>query len=169
MGRMRDLLERRRLEYAIPDGAFRQQAMGWRVLLWQLPLWEGNTYQGTSILMTEQTKSRKVDEAPRGVIVSAGLEALDYLRSNGSDVGHIVNFLQLGPWRLPIDSIEGKQHYLVITHGADLIGDEDLQKALNAGYLTCEWSTEHQCHGYMYQGDEPPLMLPPKRVSQNNY
>lgn len=164
---MPELLEERRLKYAIPDGAFKQQAMGWRVLLWQLPLWEGATFQGTSIVMTDQTKASKIESAPRGVIVSAGLEALDYLRTNGSDLGHIMNFLQLGPWRLPIDMIEGRQQHLVITHGADLIADEDLQAAIRAGAMRAVWQGEIACHVYEFGGFA--AALEPKRANQNSY
>src|SRR5690349_8585987 len=81
------LVEQKRWRYGIPDEAFFNQCAAFnKVLVSQIPEEESDTYEGTVILKTEVTKKRELVEAPRGVIVSAGLQALDELRSNGIDI-----------------------------------------------------------------------------------
>jgi len=132
-------LELRRQQYNIPDEAFEMHAAFDRILLWQVdPLYQEketikNTFAGTSILMPETSSKRVRDETPRGVIVSAGLQALDNLRSNGLDVGHLVNFVRLSPWRIPIASYEGNLIYLIVLRDGDLIASEDLQQSVRSG------------------------------------
>ena len=119
------LLEQRRLEYLIPNGAFAQRAIYDRMLLWQIPYYR-ERYGDTRIMMSEQGKERNKNEAPRGIIVSAGLQALDVLHDHGSGLGNIVKFIRLAPWRLPCDMIGGKEEYPLILRAGDLIADEDL-------------------------------------------
>jgi len=125
------LLEQRRLEYLIPNGAFAQRAMYDRLLLWQIPYYREN-YGDTRIIMSEQGRDRNKNEAPRGIIVSAGLQALDVLHDHGSGLGNVVKFIRLAPWRLPCDMIGGQEQYLMILRCGDLIADEDLELKLRA-------------------------------------
>jgi len=127
------LLEARRLKYAIPDAAFMQQALFEKILLWQIPLWDGDTFGDTRIVMSERSRTRVGEEAPRGVIVSAGLGAQNFLTSNGSGIGHIVSFVRLLPWRLPIAIIEGHEIYLIPLFAGDIIADLDLADAIRDG------------------------------------
>ena len=101
--------------------------------LWQIPINEGPTYGDSSIIIPDQGKARLSEEAPRGVIVSAGLQALDVLRSNGCDIGYIVMFVRLSPWRVPIATIAGKEQYLIPLKVGDLISVEDTAAALRTG------------------------------------
>lgn len=127
------LLEEKRWRYGIPDEAFfNQQAVYNKVLVAQIPEEETDTYAGTNIIKTETTKKRELVEAPRGVIVSAGLQALDELRSNGVDVGHTVGFTRLAPFRRPFASIGGERLSLIVLHAGDVIDSEDLAQALRA-------------------------------------
>lgn len=133
-------LEARRKEYGIPVGAFGMQAMFDRVLIWQISDHQGDTFKGTSIVMSERSKARTREEAPRGVIVSAGLRALDFLRTNGSDIGNIVRFVRLSPWRMPVDFVDAKEVHLMVIRAGDIIADEDIDRA------SYEWSDEYQQH-----------------------
>ena len=123
------LLEQRRLQYLIPNGAFAQRAMYDRMLLWQIPYYQ-ERYGDTRIVMPETGKSRTKNEAPRGIIVTVGLQALDVLHDHGSGLGHIVKFIRLAPWRLPCDMIAGREEELLILRCGDLIADEDLEQLL---------------------------------------
>lgn len=128
------LLEARRLEYGIPDGAFKMQALYGRLLVHQIPQHEGDTYKGTSIIMTERAKDKERDQAPRGIIVSAGLSALDFIRSNGVDLGMIVEFVRLSPYEIECDVVgRGIPQYLKILQAGDLIACEDLAANLRVG------------------------------------
>ena len=123
-----DLLEKRRIDEHIPDGAFRCQAAYDRVLIYQTSGW-GDVFKGTRILKPRETKQRERESAPRGVVVSAGLSALDSLRSNGMDLGHYINFIAHSPYRLFYDEKHEDWH-LVILGASDIIGSEDLREEL---------------------------------------
>jgi hypothetical protein len=127
------LLEARRLKYAMPNGIFKTRAVYDRIYLWQIPDDEGETYGDTCIIMPEKAKERKRHEAPRGIIVSAGLKAMDNLQSNGMGLGHIVRFVRQAPWRMPIENIKGRDFYVMILRDGDITGSEDLQAALATG------------------------------------
>lgn len=136
------LLEARRLEHGIPDGAFEQDATFGRVLLWQVPLNAGDTFvKDGKILMTENRKDKERDSAPRGIIVTAGLSALDYLRSNGMDLGHIISFVRLSPYELQCDTVaRGIPQHLKVIQVGDIIASVDLKQALRTGEarVVCE-------------------------------
>lgn len=121
------LVEDKRWKYGIVDAAwFAQHAAFDRVLVWQISEDEGDTFNGGLILKTEVQKKRDLVEAPRGVIVSAGLGALDVLRSNGIDIGHTVGFARLSPFRRPIGSFAGVPLALIVLHVGDIVDSEDL-------------------------------------------
>jgi len=132
------LLDARRLEYGIPDGAFKLQAAFDRILVYQIPINRKNTFGDTSIIKPETSERREAEEAPRGILVSAGMKAMDNLRSNGIDLGHIVSFIRLSPWRMYVDCVEGLSFHIMILRDGDLLGSEDLRAALVQGKCKIE-------------------------------
>jgi hypothetical protein len=143
------LLDERRLRYGMCDAVFAAQAAYDRILLFQIDpsFSDGEKYGDTGIYMPDSAKRRVREEAPRGVIVSAGLRALDSLRSNGMDLGHIVSFVRLSPWRLPVDMIAGAPVYVLILRDSDIVGSEDTAAALRAGGLVIEAKPDHSYIG----------------------
>lgn len=130
------LIDARRLEYGLPDSAFSVQASFETVYVWQIPIYSGDTFSASSkILKPDQTKSREAKESPRGIIVSAGLTALDALRSHGMDVGHIVTIIKLAPYRVYFDIRGGKQDNLLDLRVGDIHGSLDTSELLRAGKL----------------------------------
>jgi hypothetical protein len=134
------LLDAKRVKYGIPNSAFSFHPGFNMVLIWQVPLEDSKTYGGGLIEKTEVTLKRELNEAPRGVIVSAGLTALDNLRSHGFDVGHTVVFTHLAPFRLRLPSIAGKEPQLVIVQAELVFGSEELAQALKD--RTCRLSSK---------------------------
>jgi hypothetical protein len=120
------LLEAKRLKHGIPDSAWHSQAVFNKILVWQIPIEESDTYGGGLIQKTDAARRKELTEAPRGVIVSAGLQALDELRSHGVDVGHTVFFTHLAPFRKRLPAILGKEPTLVILHAGDVFDSEEL-------------------------------------------
>lgn len=123
---MTPLLDERRFEYGITDGAFKYQASYDRIYVWQVAMQKGDKYEGSSIYLAESTQKRELNKAPCGIIVSAGLLALDSLRSNGIDLGHRILFCHSAPYHIRYDMIEGQEFHLVILTAGDIIGSEDL-------------------------------------------
>ena len=130
------LLEERRWQFLITDGAFKKQAVYDRIYIHQLSESEGETYGDTQIIMPDVGRIREREEAPRGVLVSAGLRALDHIRSNGMDLGHIIAFVKNAPHRIPCETVRGKKRYVLEMNAGDIVGSEDLAVALR----------RRQCH-----------------------
>ena len=125
------LLDEKRCRYGIPNEAWSGQAMFNKILVWQVPIDESITYGSGIIQKTDAARRRELMEAPRGVIVSAGLVALDELRSHGADIGHTVTFTHLAPFRKYLGTICGREASLVILHAADVFASEELAKNLS--------------------------------------
>jgi len=142
------LLDARRLEYGITDAAFDRQAVFDRVFVWQIAMQKGDKYAGSSIHMPESVQQKEKNKAPQGIIVSAGLKALDQLRSHGVDLGHRVLFAHTAPYHIRYDVIDGQDHHLIILLAGDIIGSEDLAtnlKSREVRYLArrTETAVEH--------------------------
>lgn len=157
------LLDERRFRYGIVDSCFDVHAAFDRILVFQIePEWaQGETYGSGPIIMTEGSRRKAKEEAPRAIIVSAGLKALDNLRSNGIDLGHIVHILRMHPWRLPVDLIDGIPEYLIILRDGDVVGSEDLATSLRLKKSQIRFDTitnEHALldeHGKSWRPGEP--------------
>lgn len=134
------LLDERRLQYMLPDVVFSHQALFDRVLIMQLNERDDDAefYEGTSIIKTQQRQAADVEALPRGIVVSAGLHALDNLRANGVELGHIVTFIKQAPFRLPLASVEGVNFYIMCLRDGDLNTSEDLVKMLREGKVKVE-------------------------------
>ncbi len=130
------LLDQRRLEWGIIDAAFSRQATFDRVTIWQIPEQKTETFgEGSLIVMSDQSKSRLKNEAPRGILLTAGLKALDSLRSNGMELGHIVSFIQAAPWRIFVDYVKGHRPAILVMNVGDIMGSEDLALQTRSGEL----------------------------------
>jgi hypothetical protein len=115
------------------ERALGMQALFDRVLVWQFPddAHASETFGGGKILKPESTKVRHRQSVPRGLVISVGLGALDALRANGVDVGHIVQFCVNSTYRLPLD--DNDVNHLCLLRAGDLVASEDLARALDIG------------------------------------
>lgn len=131
------LLDERRFQYGIPNGCFDQYPVFDKVYVWQIPTNERATYtSGGAILRPDAVVSHDRNTAPRGVIVSAGLQALDSLRSTGIDVGHIIRFKKFAPFIQTVDEIDGKELQVMVIRDGDIVASEDLAAAYHKKLLT---------------------------------
>lgn len=136
------LLDRRRIEHVIPEGVFRFQAVFDRIYVVQMGEKDkkvNETWGDTKILMPQASRDYKRSETPRGIIVSAGLQAEEILRGNGMAVGHIVRFIRNAPWAMPVDNINGKDKHVFVMRDGDITGSEDLMANLKAGKVKRIW------------------------------
>lgn len=128
------LLDRRRLEYGIPNGAFEHFPLFDKVYIWQLNMTERQTYsEGGTILKPEARKAHDRATAARGIIVSAGLAALDSLRSTGVDIGHIVRFKKFSPFIQEVQEICGVTLSVMTMRDGDMVSSEDLARDFHEG------------------------------------
>lgn len=129
-------LERRRIEHYIPDQAWDIQPAVDVVHVWQIGRPRETASDGGMIVLTEQARDASRYESPRGIIVTAGLLALDHLRSHGMDLGDIAYLLRMSPYRLPMDLIGHRdQGGLLVLHSGDIKGSEDTMQRIRRGEL----------------------------------
>lgn len=127
------LLEQRRRAFKIPEAAFLQTAMFDHILVWQVADF-GDTYgDGGLIVKPPTVRDSEREEAPRGVLITAGLHALDTLWGHGLEVGNLVNFAAVAPFRLYLD--DTYKTSLVVLRDGDLLASEDVRKLLRDGVL----------------------------------
>lgn len=123
-------LEAARWEYGITDSAFRVSAAFNTVFVRQVSMQKGETHEGSKIILTEETRKRELNKAPIGIIVSAGMLALDALRSNGLDLGHKVVFVHSAPYHIRYEVIEGQDFHLVVLEAGQIRGSYELAEDL---------------------------------------
>jgi len=124
------LLESKRLKYHIPDCYFTVQATYDRCFVFQV---EDSKFKGTNILLAEQTQHMQKLLSPKVIIISAGLLALDNLRSHGIDLGHTVIINQFTPFKFDCGNINGKPQECMIIRDGDVCGSEELMRDTVAG------------------------------------
>ncbi len=131
------LLDQRRIEYAVPDGAFRAHAMFDRIGLWPMP--DADMAEGKAsrlIELPDVTRKNEEFRRSRSLIVTAGLRALDTLRSHGSDLGHIVYILHVHPWWIPAGkSDSGIEWSVRAVRVGDIFSDEDVERMRREGRI----------------------------------
>lgn len=165
------LLDERRLRYEIPQGCFEHQMAFDRVMVWQIldKHNEGETFAGTSILKTKVRQSVDAREAPRGVVVSAGLRALDDLRSNGIDLGHVIGFVRLAPWRKTVDCYLGVEVQAIIIRAGDIISSEDTMADYVAGRCSIEVREREGFADHYFKGADGKVYKPAVPFSGEDY
>lgn len=133
--RIPELLDKRRMGFAIPDRVFQIAPMFERVFLWPLPDAGMDARKASkSLWLPENSVTANEQKSPRCLIVGAGMRALDILRSNGSDLGHIVYLVHLNPWWIPCGrNANGKEWWVRVVSVGDIGADEDLATEINAG------------------------------------
>lgn len=131
------LLDERRFEYGIPNGAFESFPAFDKVYIWQVNLTERRTYsEGGAIVKPDARIANDRNTAPRGIIVSAGLQALDSLLSTGIDVGHMVRFKKFSPFIQPVAEIQGVELTVMVIRDGDIVSSEDLARSYHARDLS---------------------------------
>lgn len=88
------------------------------------------TFEGTSIIKPKVSRDKL--DAARGVLVKAGLKALEHLWSHGFELGHIVLFARFSPWQYRYERAK-RMHDVVIVRTSELVGSEDLEEDVISG------------------------------------
>ncbi len=132
------LLERRRLEHRITDAHFKCQAAFDHIYVKQIEGPETAGDSGSPIFLTDVAQTRERQNTFKGIIVSAGLKALDELRSNGIDLGHEIWFVKHVSARFEVETVDGRMEYLLCLAVGDIKGSVDMAAALREGELEIE-------------------------------
>jgi hypothetical protein len=160
------LLEARRLEHLLTDDMFKAQPVFNCVWIYQLEMHEGETFMpGGMLVKSEATQAYKKDSAPRGILVGAGLIAMDNLKAHGIEPGHIVRFIKLSPFKIPVGyTTGGKEIFVLQMRDGDILASEDLATKLKAGDLRVvdigSDSPDHRLLGHDQGECSPPKTMP---------
>lgn len=166
---MADLLSEMIERYKVPPWPY--EAVYDRVVVFSVPEAKATreTYVDGGLIAKPQTKmAAEKNETPRGILVSAGLGARDYLRAHGMGLGHMVWVARLSPWRHEVDRTnDGAIEFLFLRAG-DVVGSETLQGYIREGKVKVTLSSEGEDRGqhrYQYlDGDVAPRFDPPSYV-----
>lgn len=145
------LLEQRRHVYAVIDEMLRFRATYDRIHVRQLPMEDGTGGKASKdglIHLPASSQKRALDEAARGIIVSAGLRAMDILVSNSMCVGQLITHIKNAPWRLPVAMIDGKAEQVLVMNVGDIVGNEDLELLIRKGVVEERFDEESLQHYY---------------------
>jgi len=81
-------------------------------------------FEGTNII--KPTQSKDLYGASRGIIVKAGIKALDILWSHGIELGHTVLVARLSPWERKYEG-KGRIHKVMVLRASEIVSSEDLE------------------------------------------
>lgn len=82
------------------------------------------------IVIPEQTRERF--SAHQGLLLRAGVKAVEQLYSHGIGLGDIVLVTRFAPWQRAYFA-EGKEHSVYIVRASDIAGSDDLATAFDKG------------------------------------
>lgn len=158
-------LEQRRQEWMIPDELFYFPATFDWVGVYQIRPVTGELQSDGVIIKPEQTQNIEVATASRGIVVTAGLSAMDSLSDHGIEIGDIVRFVRLSPWRQQIVRIGAEWFELVMLKPGDICADEDHWQRLQSREMRLARDDEDGKHyfktsdGSVYRGQTMPVDL----------
>lgn len=143
------LLDARRIEFSLPDCVFQCRPVYDRIYVAQCEERSDGKYQRDGLIFKPETaKARDLYTVPRGILVSAGLMAMDALRSNGIELGHFVRFAKLGLFRYVVDKIAGQDVEILILTAGDITGSEDLEKNIRSGRMEIMFDRDQAKHHF---------------------
>jgi hypothetical protein len=117
-------LEEARWKYGMIDDVFGVTAYFNRICIWQLPE-QKKAGRSSVIELPEMAQKRIRQSTPSGIIVAAGLEAMDHLRGQGHRWGDKVLFVRLSPWRIETGYVNGHPELgmLIVLTVGDVVGN----------------------------------------------
>jgi len=80
---------------------------------------------GSILYKPQMTKDRFA--ASRGVIVKAGIKALEHMWAHGIELGHIVLVARLSPWERKYEG-KGREHTVMVLRSSEIVSSEDLEE-----------------------------------------
>lgn len=112
-------------EYGIDIPTF--QPYGNNCIVWRLP---PLTESAGGIIIPEDQQSPHV----KGILLSAGPQAMDTLESNGITLGHVVIFQRFAGWETNDSTPEYQRHNrILMIKDREIVGSDDLRVALESG------------------------------------
>ena len=135
------MLEAARQRYHLIDGYFSSLATDDRIFVYQIDMNEGETFlTDGKIIRSKPSEQRARHESTRGVLLSWGLKAQDELWCQGYRLGHVVEFIEMAPWKKEVGRIYAKSEpeYLLVLRAGMIVGSVTLEQDRRAGRYRVE-------------------------------
>ncbi len=127
-----------RVKEDIPDMFFNVACVYDRIFVIQQGE-DDNAFYGEGLIYKPVGAMKRDEQSmPRGILVSAGLLAMDTLRSHGMELGHMITFQRMSPWRTKVGMIASQDMHVMMLRDADITGSETLQNQLRTGEARVE-------------------------------
>ena len=164
--------------WGVHPGAFDYQASFDRIFVWQVIPFDLEykdgfwCLPGQSISIPPKSLDRGRYTAPRGILLSAGLEAMDELATNGIRIGDYVDFLRLTPFMKPVGFSPSLESIpVVLCSASDVTSSEDVATRRKAGKIKMVWKRMKlpdggEFVGHVYEGEGIPDGCPPLRAEK---
>jgi hypothetical protein len=98
---------------------------------------QGDKFEGSLLYKPEQSKD--LYGASRGVIVKAGIKALEQMWSHGIELGHMVIVARLSPWERKYEG-KGRIHKVMVLRASEIVSSEDTEEDVLEGCLGFEYA-----------------------------
>lgn len=165
-------LDKVRIAEDIPDMFFNVACVYDRIYIIQQSE-DDNEFYGDGLIVKPAGAAKRDEQSmPRGILIAAGLFALDNLRSHGIDLGHFITFQRLSPYRTKVGTIASHELYVMLLRDADVTGSETLQKQFRSGEVcvdtrTYEVDGGHKVTEHVLKDREGKSWTPTKPVRLN--
>ncbi len=116
--------------------------------------------KGGLIVKAEITKKRQKNSTARGILIAAGLTAMDQLRGHGIELGHYVWVARLSPWAHTVDITEDGEVQMLFLRAGNVVGSEDLLAQRKAGGVTVSRDKSDGRHQFTFDGVIAPRFDP---------
>ena len=134
------ILDQRVREYNIPP--WPGDAQYARIIVYRVPdkAASRETFaEGGFIVKPDPVASNIKWRAPRGIIVSAGLQAMDVLRGNGMGLGDMIWMASHTPWRFEVEQkVDGQSVDFFFMQVGDIVLSEDMLERRKKGTAKVE-------------------------------
>jgi co-chaperonin GroES (HSP10) len=133
----RTLLDRRCEEWDIEIPSF--QPIDDNVIVWRLPPLKQSA---GGLIIPDTADMPNV----KGLLLKMGPRAMDILRSNGIEEGHVVIFARFAGWETQDQTPEHRRHNVILMIKArDIIGSDDLLEEIESGRAKYVLSNGRYC------------------------
>jgi len=154
--KLHPLLSKRMKEFDIPP--WPGEACFERVIVYCIPDSYAAREQTAGGIYLPQTRvDTDKKRSPRGIVVSAGLKALDVLRSNGMEIGEIVWFAPHVPFRYVVGT-DGKEdiEFKFMNVGDIVLSEDTLNRVLEGETTVSNINGKHTYGGVRIDPTEFP-------------
>jgi Co-chaperonin GroES (HSP10) len=145
-------LEARMAKYGIKMPPF--AAVFDRVLVYPIDSADQPTSTAGGLIVPEMM--RKKAGAQMGVVVSAGVQAIEQLGSHGIAIGDIVLMARFSEYARAYFDLDGRPHQVFIIQAGEIVASADLKVEFDEGELWYEMGTDGRVQVHERERIDPP-------------